>query len=450
MSLPVTEHGLDDYDVALAVVVERWLNAIAAGVMFTAHPISWPAKDAVVDAAPGLRAACRRLPGAVDPDYHGVRRLGGRITEGVRQNKAHPVLVDALVMELVKIGRRIEHRLGHPQDVSSLSDRDERALRSSRRVRSQPVPAARRGPIEGAGVLLDEHRARGISRRSPRWGWKCSSPSSGACGATFADDRTSPTIARSPVVVAGGVPFVNVTACCGTRSDGLPRRVSAIERGAESVVFTKFGRDPRFAASRRRRAGSLRRILPGRPAVETSRCRLLAVMACRRIGTVDDLIRNVERGHASRRRPARPPFQRLDAVERVHAGHSAVRLPRLLPAVVAAMLVYHGGGPLLGGRAPSRGAHEAEPWDCRTGPDHRDGPRALGTDEHVEADAASRQVAAASRIKLVFTEAYRMGQVQAVLQTGLSAFLDRYGFRSSARSTSGWRAGLRTPRIFWV
>src|SRR5213593_1774090 len=64
------ERGLDDQSVALAVVVQLMVDAVAAGVMFTADPINGRRGTAVIDAAPGLGDAV--VSGAVDPDHHVV------------------------------------------------------------------------------------------------------------------------------------------------------------------------------------------------------------------------------------------------------------------------------------------------------------------------------------------------------------------------------------------
>src|SRR5947207_6137154 len=87
------ERGLDDQSVALAVVVQRMVDAAAAGVMFTAHPINGRRGTAVIDAAPGLADAV--VSGAVDPDHNVVDVSAGQITERVVRHE-RPVMSDAL------------------------------------------------------------------------------------------------------------------------------------------------------------------------------------------------------------------------------------------------------------------------------------------------------------------------------------------------------------------
>src|SRR5690348_8074456 len=61
-------NGIDDATVALAVVVQRMVDAAAAGVLFTANPITGTRHRAAVDAVRGLADAL--VSGAVDPDHY--------------------------------------------------------------------------------------------------------------------------------------------------------------------------------------------------------------------------------------------------------------------------------------------------------------------------------------------------------------------------------------------
>ena len=59
--------GIDGAGVALAVVVQRMVDAESAGVLFTADPVTGRRRQAVLDAARGLGDAV--VSGAVDPDH---------------------------------------------------------------------------------------------------------------------------------------------------------------------------------------------------------------------------------------------------------------------------------------------------------------------------------------------------------------------------------------------
>ena len=75
-----TEAGIDHGTVALAVVVQRMVDAEVAGVLFTADPVSGRRTRTVIDAAPGLGEAV--VSGAVNPD-HVVVDGGGVDADGV-------------------------------------------------------------------------------------------------------------------------------------------------------------------------------------------------------------------------------------------------------------------------------------------------------------------------------------------------------------------------------
>ena len=72
-------NGIDDQGVALAVVVQLMVDAHAAGVLFTADPITGRRGRAVIDVAPGLGEAV--VSGAVDPDHVAADPRTGEIVE---------------------------------------------------------------------------------------------------------------------------------------------------------------------------------------------------------------------------------------------------------------------------------------------------------------------------------------------------------------------------------
>lgn len=126
--------GMDDADLALAVVVQRMVEARAAGVLFTADPVTGHRRHAVIDASGGLGEAV--VSGAVDPDRYIVDRIDGRILErrigakqlrieavaggGIRriaEADGRPALGEHELQELVRTGSAIEAHFGQPQDI---------------------------------------------------------------------------------------------------------------------------------------------------------------------------------------------------------------------------------------------------------------------------------------------------------------------------------------------
>src|SRR6476620_6565715 len=102
--------GIPHAGTQLAVVVQRMVDAQAAGVLFTADPISGRRTRSVVDAAPGLGDAV--VSGSVDPDHWVVE--GQRVVTSPGQDAC---LDDAQLRELVALGRTVEAHFGAPQDI---------------------------------------------------------------------------------------------------------------------------------------------------------------------------------------------------------------------------------------------------------------------------------------------------------------------------------------------
>src|SRR5690606_28350466 len=107
-----TRAGIDHRDVRMAVVLQRMVPARAAGVLFTADPLTGDRRVTTIEAVEGLGDAL--VAGEATPDV--VRVRDGRVVERSVAGRA-PVLTDAQVRERVGIGARIAAGLGAPQDV---------------------------------------------------------------------------------------------------------------------------------------------------------------------------------------------------------------------------------------------------------------------------------------------------------------------------------------------
>ncbi|MGE0879290.1 MAG: phosphoenolpyruvate synthase [Acidimicrobiia bacterium] len=118
--------GVAEDDVAMAVVVQEMVEAIASGLLFTADPLSGHRKTAVVEAVFGLGDAL--VSGRVLPDRYLVR-------DGA-PTAAQSTLTSSQVAELVALGRRIEAHFGSPQDIEWCLDDDGFAI-----VQSRPITA---------------------------------------------------------------------------------------------------------------------------------------------------------------------------------------------------------------------------------------------------------------------------------------------------------------------
>jgi pyruvate,water dikinase len=107
--------GFDHREVQMAVIVQQMVVPQAAGVLFTADPVTSNRKVASVEASTGLGDAL--VSGRVNADIFKVRD-GAVIEMAVAPARLQePTLTDAQVVRLVELGRRIEAHFGHPQDI---------------------------------------------------------------------------------------------------------------------------------------------------------------------------------------------------------------------------------------------------------------------------------------------------------------------------------------------
>lgn len=159
--------GIAPESVSLAVVVQVMVDADASGVMFTADPSSGRRDRTVISAAWGLGESV--VGGVVSTDDHVVDRTGtivsrhvadkaemtvpvdsgsGTEQRPVRADRRHaPVLDDAAVVELARLGARIEEHYGTPQDVEWARSGDRFLV--LRPARSPPCPTSRLGRGRG-------------------------------------------------------------------------------------------------------------------------------------------------------------------------------------------------------------------------------------------------------------------------------------------------------------
>jgi phosphoenolpyruvate synthase/pyruvate phosphate dikinase len=128
-------NGFDHRKVQMAVVVQQMVLAEAAGILFTADPVTCNRKVASVEAGFGLGEAL--VSGLVNADSYKVRDgaivsrtiatkqlaiyaspAGGTHQRAVEpEHRDQPTLTDPQVVRLVELGKRIEAHFGCPQDI---------------------------------------------------------------------------------------------------------------------------------------------------------------------------------------------------------------------------------------------------------------------------------------------------------------------------------------------
>jgi pyruvate,water dikinase len=126
------DRGVGDEGLAMAVVVQRLIDAEVAGVLFTRDPLDPDGRRMLVEASWGLGEAV--VSGKVTPDrYHldrdtgklydrhvstkaiALRAAGEQAVPADRQNQ--PCLNETQLAELAELGRKVEALYGEPRDV---------------------------------------------------------------------------------------------------------------------------------------------------------------------------------------------------------------------------------------------------------------------------------------------------------------------------------------------
>lgn len=132
-------------DMSLAVVVQAMAAASAAGVLFTANPLTGLRAETVIDATLGLGEAL--VSGQVEPDHYVVDAARGEITEkrlgakGSEANRAVQALPDEVILELAALGASVQAAFGAPQDIEWTWGDGQLALVQSRPITSlYPLP----------------------------------------------------------------------------------------------------------------------------------------------------------------------------------------------------------------------------------------------------------------------------------------------------------------------
>src|SRR5438270_1302321 len=154
-------NGFDHRRVHMAVVVQQMVFPQAAGILFTADPVTSNRKVVAVEATFGLGEAL--ASGLVNADAYKVRDgqvvaraiatkqlaihaspAGGTKEEVIDpERQEQPALTDAQVVRLAQLGRRIEAHFGHPQDIEWCLVDDDFLIVQSRPITTLfPVPEA--------------------------------------------------------------------------------------------------------------------------------------------------------------------------------------------------------------------------------------------------------------------------------------------------------------------
>ena len=203
-------NGFDHKMVRMAVVVQRMVFPRASGILVTADPVTSDRTVVSIDAGFGLGEAL--VSGLVNADVYQVRdgditgrtiatkklaveptpEGGTHVREIAPERRDEPVLSDAEVLALARLGRELEAHFGSPQDIEWCLDEDGVHIVQSRPITTLfPIPAAADQsnhvyvPVGHQQMMTDAMKPLGISV------WQLTS--------------------RAPMRDAGGRLFVDVT-----------------------------------------------------------------------------------------------------------------------------------------------------------------------------------------------------------------------------------------------
>ena len=133
-----TTYAGDISDASMAVLIQPMLAAQAAGVAFSANPVTGARDQVVVNAVSGL--GDRLVSGEVTPDQWVV---AGDSVEGQAV-----ALTPSQVLEVAELAQRVERHFGGPQDIEWAIDAETLWLLQARPITSLPEPPIEPIPIE--------------------------------------------------------------------------------------------------------------------------------------------------------------------------------------------------------------------------------------------------------------------------------------------------------------
>lgn len=208
-------NGFGHRKLHMAVVVQQMVFPQAAGILFTADPVTGNRKVASMEASLGLAEGL--VSGLVNADVYEVRDgevvakavaakqlaihaspAGGTEEQTIEpERQEQPALTDAQVVRLAQLGRRIEAHFGCPQDIEwCLVDDDFQIVQSRPITTLFPIPAAGDGEnhvyvsVGHGQMMTDPMKPLGLSV------WQLTTP--------------------RPMNEAGGRLFVDVTRALGS------------------------------------------------------------------------------------------------------------------------------------------------------------------------------------------------------------------------------------------
>jgi pyruvate,water dikinase len=149
-------HGFGNAQISMAVVVQRMVQADAAGVLFTADPLSGQRGISVIEAVAGLGEAL--VSGHVTPERYRIRGRDGVVlkrlsTKGEPLKTNQGVVSERALHELNVLARKVEANAKCPMDVEWAIERNRVWLLQARPITTLwPLPEGK--PLPGWRIYL--------------------------------------------------------------------------------------------------------------------------------------------------------------------------------------------------------------------------------------------------------------------------------------------------------
>ncbi|MET1043220.1 MAG: PEP/pyruvate-binding domain-containing protein [Microbacteriaceae bacterium] len=449
--------GIDHAAVAIAVVVQRMVQADVAGVMFTANPLTGSRDEVMIDASLGLGEAV--VSGAANPDQFVVadtgrirqRRVGdkkvsirptpGGGTQRVDEPQSTATsLDDGQVRALAALGHRVQRHYGAPQDTEWAIDADGTLWLTQARPITTLYPVPRRAEAAaGARVFLCFTLAQGLTRPITPMGLAVFRLLGASVAHTAGFAVANPLNGPPPYAEAGQRFFVDVTPAIRSTVGRalLPRVFDVMEARSATVLRGLFG-DPRFSVVERRKRKVIEHV--ARVAIPAG----APLVALRAVIAPAAALRGAGRAAGRVRRMAAVPddataLQRLEHVRRIVGRELFPIVPSILPLPLVGFALLGLAHKLAAEEVSARGEQATWQSVLRGLPNNVTTEMDLdlwGLATRIRADAASAAAFTdASTAEL--TDRYRSGALPATLQTGLAGFLKRHGIRAVAEIDVG-------------
>jgi phosphohistidine swiveling domain-containing protein/CheY-like chemotaxis protein len=445
-------NGIDHRSVTLAVVVQHMIDAAAAGVMFTANPVTGSRNETVIDASPGLGEAV--VSGAVNPDHfvinsvdHNVvtRRLGdkrmmitsvaggGTVHHEVADQSSEACLDDQQLRQLVDLGQRVQRHYGSPQDTEWALDSAGKFWLTQARPITTLYPLARTHR-PGLRVLMCLSLAQGLTRPITPMGIAAIRLIGTSVATAIKMPPAQPLVGPPALHAPGQRIYLDITSVLRNR---LGRRaviaIFGVMEARASAVLKKLAEWPEFSLIDSRDHTVLRHIvgalIRNKVPIRAARGLINPEWAYRGIATTERQLRRRLTLPTNATAP-----QRLDFVEQ-RLGELFLLMPRTFAYAVGGLLMLGASRRLLRDVAEPGELQEVLrglPHNITTEMDLR----LWGLTQEIRSDEESRRIFTDLAVPDLL-QRYRDRALPPVAQRGLQGFLRRFGHRAVAEIDLG-------------